>query len=294
MFKVLGLAALLAGLLSSAVYAKEEVVSFIVDGKKVVGTLNTPDGVTSPPVVLLLHGFTGKRDELAVPSLDNEGIFKHAAKIWATKGLASLRIDFFGSGDSEGAYEDTTLQIEIADALGALDFLAARPDVDFKRVSVVGWSMGGAVAAATAGRSKYPLTSVSLWAPANSMAASLALLISSDFLRQGLAAGDKAVEGKLPWGATVKLKGPYFKSIFEVDPVAEITAYHGPLLVAVGTKDPIVFPQPESGQAFITYHKGPSELWVQPMDHSFNSFENRDTVDAIINKTADFIQSHLK
>ena len=293
MLKVLGVAALL-GLLSGAAFAKEEVVSFEVGGKKVVGTLNTPDGVKSPPVVLLLHGFTGKRDELGVPSLDNEGIFHHAAKAWADKGLASLRIDFMGSGDSEGSYEDTTLQIQIADALGALDFLSQRPDVDFKKVSIVGWSMGGAVAASTAGRSKYPLSSVSLWAPANNMASALALLISSDYLKQGLATGDKPAEGKLPWGATVKLKGPFFQSIFEVDPVAEIRAYHGPLLVAVGTNDTIVYPQPASGQAFLTYHDGPKELWVRPMDHSFNSFQNHETVDALIEKTGEFIKANLK
>jgi hypothetical protein len=154
--------------------------------------------------------------------------------------------------------------------------------------------MGGAVAAATAGRSKYPLSSVSLWAPANNMAGALALLVSSDFLKQGLAAGDQAVEGKLPWGASVKLKGGFFRSIFEVDPVAEIGAYHGPLLVAVGTNDTVVYPQPASGQAFLTYHEGPEELWIRPMDHSFNSFQNHETVDALIEKTGDFIQGHLK
>ena len=46
-------------------------------------------------------------------------------------------------------------QITDADGLAALDFLAARPDVDKDKVAIVGWSMGGAVASAVAGRTPH-------------------------------------------------------------------------------------------------------------------------------------------
>ena len=274
--------------------AAEQNVTLQVDGKKVVGTLNIPDNVKAPPVALLLHGFTGSRDELAIPSADNEGIFRRTARMFADKGIASLRIDFFGSGESEGSYADTTLQGQIADAMAAVDFLSARTDVDAKKISLVGWSLGGTISAVVAGRSKTPIASVSLWQPANNPANAMAFLLGTDVVTKGVAAGDAAVEAKLPWGSTISLKGPFFRSLTQIDPVAEIVAYQGPLLVTAGINDAIVFPQPEAAQVFLDYHQGPEELWTRPMDHSFNSFQDHATVDELINKTADFIEKASK
>ncbi|MBN9348951.1 MAG: hypothetical protein J0I48_22580, partial [Devosia sp.] len=88
----------------------------------IVGTLALPKGVEKPPVVLLLHGFTGKRDELAVAGTE-EGVYSRTARLLAERGVASLRIDFVGSGDSSGKWEDTTTFSQIADAVAAFDWL---------------------------------------------------------------------------------------------------------------------------------------------------------------------------
>lgn len=126
------------------------------------------------------------------------------------------------------------------------------------------------------------------------MPASITLLLGPEVMRQGLEAGDKPVTAKLPWGAEVALKQAFFDSLYAIDPVAEIARYKGPLLVAVGTKDTVVFPQPEAGQVLLDYHDGPEELWVKPMDHAFNAFEGVEMVDALIAKTGDFIAAGIK
>jgi len=278
---------------SAAGLAAEKRVEFTVDGQTVVGTLALPDGVAAPPAVLLLHGFTGSRDELAIPAV-KEGVFRRAARIWAAQGIASLRIDFRGNGDSGGAFADMTLDGQVKDALAALDYLAGAGEVDKDRLALVGWSMGGAVGAIVAGRTAHRLTSVSLWAPGTNMPASIALLLGPDIVRKGLAAGDRPVTAKLPWGTEVSLKQAFFDSLYAIDPVAEIARYKGPLLVAVGTKDTVVFPQPEAGQVLLDYHDGPEELWVRPMDHAFNAFEGVETVDELIAKTGSFIAAAMK
>ena len=112
-------------------------------------------------------------------------------------------------------------------------------------------------------------------------------------MKKGFAAGDGAVEAPLPWGAKVSLKGPFFQSLYSFDPVAEITEYDGPLLVAVGSKDDVVYPQPAAGQVLLDYHDGDEELIVWPMDHVFNAFENADTVDKLVTATGDFIAKHI-
>jgi hypothetical protein len=277
----------------SAAVAAEKTVEFPVGGEKVVGTLNLPAGVANPPAVLLLHGFTGSRNELEIPAV-KEGIFARAARMWADKGIASLRIDFLGNGDSEGKFEDMTLDGQVDQALAALDFLAAGGEVDKDRLAVVGWSMGGAVASGVAGRSPHKLTSVALWAPGTNMASAVAMLLGSDTVKQGLLAKDTPVTAKLPWGAEIQLKDEFFLSLYRVDPVAEITHYKGPLLVAVGSKDDVVFPQPASGQVLLDYHDGPEELWVRPMDHVFNAFQGVEQVDELIGKTGDFVTQSMQ
>ena len=248
-------AAVTAGLSSSPLLAAEKTVDFKVDGQKVIGTLNIPDGVSKPPVVLLLHGFTGSRNELEIPAV-KEGIFSRAAKAWADKGVASLRIDFRGNGESEGKFEDMTMDGLIADAEAGLDYLAASPDVDKDKMAIVGWSMGGAVGAVVAGRTEHDLDSVTLWAPATNTG--------------------------------------FFESMYRIDPVAELEAYDGPLLVAVGSKDDVVYPQPASGQVLLDYHEGPEELWVKPMDHVFNALQGVEMVDELIAKTGEFVGANFK
>ena len=293
MIKQLVVAAATAGLSSSPLFAAEKTVDFLVDGQKVIGTLNIPDAVSKPPVILLLHGFTGSRNELEIPAV-KEGIFSRAAKAWADKGVASLRIDFRGNGESEGKFEDMTMEGLIADAEAALDYLAASPDVDKDKMAIVGWSMGGAVGASVAGQTEHDLDSVTLWAPGTNMGSALALLFGTEAMKAGLAAKDTPATMKLPWGAEVKLKAGFFESMYRIDPIAEIEGYDGPLLVAVGSKDDVVYPQPASGQVLLDYHEGPEELWVKPMDHVFNVFQGVETVDELIAKTGEFVSANFK
>jgi len=279
-------------MVSGLVYWKDHIISFPVDGQKFIGTLNLPEGVTNPPVILLLHGFTGSRNEMEIPSV-KEGVFSRAARFWAEQDIASLRIDFRGSGESEGALADTTLDGQVRDGLAALDYLAGRPDVDARRMAIVGWSMGGAVATGVAARTEHDIDAMALWAPGTNMAASITFVLGPETVRQGLAAGDNVVEATLPWGTRIELKGGFFQSLFSFDPVAEITSFTGPLLVAVGSNDTVVFPQPASGQILLDYHSGEDELINWPMDHSFNAQENSETVDRLIDTTGAFIRKHF-
>jgi pimeloyl-ACP methyl ester carboxylesterase len=268
-------------------------ISFQVDGQKVVGTLELPEGTAKPAVILLLHGFKGSRNELQIPSL-KVGIYARAADAWAAKGLASLRIDFRGGGDSDGSFEETTLSGQIKDALAALDFLQTDKSIDRTRIALVGWSQGGAVAATVAGRTKRPLRAVALWNPLVSPAGTFEAVFGVEVVKAGLASGGKSITVKLPWGTEVALRTAYFEDLFTVDPVAELARYPGPIFVAVGTKDTLIYPQPQSGQLLLTYHKGPGELWVRPMDHVFNVFDETKTVDELIEATGAFVTKNTR
>lgn len=274
-------------IVASACSAIEKKVILNVEGQKIVGTLVLPENVSRPPVVLMLHGFTGTRDEWKSPHVP-EGLFGRAAPVLASRGIASLRIDFRGSGESEGLFEDMTVHTEIADALAALDFLAKNNEVNQSKMSVLGMSLGGIVTTAVAGRTKHNLKSAVLWNPGINPPAAFMTMFGIQPVRDGAASGDHATT--TPFGNNnLTLKGGFFRSLFEVVPAAELAKFPGPILLAVGTTDSIVWPQPASAQALIGYHQGHHELWVRPVDHGFNLMENSNTVDELINDTAQFL-----
>ena len=288
---IMALLVVLAPQLAAAA-ASQTTVSFEVDGQRVVGTLEVPEGSIKPAVILLLHGFHGSRNELEIPSL-KQGVFARAADAWAARGLASLRIDFRGGGDSEGSFEDTTISAQVKDALAAIEFLQAQKSVDANRMALVGWSQGGAVAAITAGRTQRHLTAVALWNPEVLPAATIEAGLGSEVVKAGLASAGPTVF-KTSWGEQVSLKAAFFRDLFSVDPVADLAKYPGPVFVAVGTKDTVIYPQPQQGQMLLSYHKGVGELWVRPMDHVFNIFQETHTVDELIEATGAFVAKHVR
>jgi dipeptidyl aminopeptidase/acylaminoacyl peptidase len=262
----------------------ETLVYFPVHGQRVVGTLCLPKGGPAP-VILMLHGFTGARDEMLVTSV-GEGVFSRSARRLAQQGLASFRIDFRGSGDSEGDFSDTTYEGQIADGLAALKVLASEPRVQGSKIGLLGWSQGGLAAAAVAGRSNVPLATA-LWAAVADPVESLGGTIGADVLAAGLKTGDVALPIHLSW-KDISLKQGYFEGMLAMKPLAEVAAYNGPLFVAHGWQDEAVLPH--AAAKFLAAHKASQESWMEDMDHSFNATTGPKTLDLLLDATADFFR----
>ncbi|MFN5996610.1 MAG: alpha/beta hydrolase family protein [Paracoccaceae bacterium] len=277
-------------LLAAPVFAQsEETVTIDTALGPVIGTLETPAGDPAP-VVLLFHGFSGVRDELPVANTD-EGVFSRTARLLAEQGIASLRIDFRGSGESPGAFADTTFEGQVADGLAALDWLEANPAVDGQRLAVIGWSQGGLVATAVAGRSDKPDALV-LWAAVANPEESFGGIVGAETIAKGLEAGDAALPVTLPWGAVVELKRGFFEGVTTFDPPAELASYAGPLFIAHGTKDTTVLPA--AVDTFLAAHEGEESKWVAEMDHVFNVFTGPETLDQMVGETVAFLKPHLQ
>jgi uncharacterized protein len=251
--------------------AAETVVTFANQGQKIVGTWTTPSGANGPlPTVLMLHGFGSTRQELPINNT-KETMFSRTARVLAEQGYASLRIDFRGSGESEGAWPDTTFSSQISDARAAIAFLGAQSQVDVKRIAVLGLSQGGLVAATTAA-AEPRVKSLILWSPVAVPAQTFGDLFGKDIVAKGLASNGQPITFKLPWGAETTLKTGFFEDLFNINPVAEITKYRRPMLVVVGLKDTTVTPQPQAGGLYIKYHPGQEKLVKLDADHVFDIF----------------------
>lgn len=259
----------------------EQVIYLENYGQKIVADLTLPDSETPVPAVLLLHGFTGERQELPLTDT-GKGLFQHLAQSLKVAGIASLRIDFRGSGQSEGLWEETTFSGQISDALIALAYLGNLQEIDADAIGVLGFSQGGLVAASAGGRS-LDVKSMVLWAPVANPAFTYGQLLGADNLLKAANAEDnEAFSAVLPWGDTVTLYASFYKELITISPLAEITSYTNPLLVLAGYKDDVVEPQPQVSQAFLNYHDGLQKLLMFDTDHVFDCFTTDEFVKAII------------
>ncbi len=119
-------------------------------GIQLAGTLTRPRSESPCPAVILISG-SGAQDR-------NEMVMGHRpflvlADYLTRKGLAVLRTDDRGVGGSTGNTSDSTTLDFADDALCALRYLQTRPEIDPKRIGLVGHSEGGVVAPLAAAKS---------------------------------------------------------------------------------------------------------------------------------------------
>jgi fermentation-respiration switch protein FrsA (DUF1100 family) len=249
----------------------ERTITFENEGGTVYGTWVMPADVRGKvPAVLLLHGFTGTRDELPVLETDftsTETMYSRTARVFAENGIATLRIDFRGSGESidEIGFEETTFTGQVSDAHAAVEWLD-----DHRRVGdigVLGLSQGGLVGAITA-ESHKRVSSLVLWSPVANPVDTYKTVLGANNVLDGLTQPSTTLT--LPWGAVITLNQPFFEELYSVDPIAAISHYDKPLQVVVGIRDDTVTPQPYYGETYMTYHDGYEEIVVVDGDHVFD------------------------
>jgi alpha/beta superfamily hydrolase len=116
----------------------EQAISFQSDGLTLRGVLHLPDGAKAPrPALILCHGFGGSCRDAGHPEL---------ARALETAGYVTLRFDFRGCGQSDGAKGSVICFEEVADLCHAIDFLEKQTSVVQERIGVIGASLGGSVA----------------------------------------------------------------------------------------------------------------------------------------------------
>lgn len=126
------------------------------DHGKLSAMIQTPDGKKNFPLVIICHGFTGEK---------NSDLLKNLSDELESRGIASLRFDFNGHGESEGNFQDMTVLNEIEDAKKIYDYAAKIPGVT--SISIAGHSQGGVVASMVAGElCAKKIKSLALMAPA--------------------------------------------------------------------------------------------------------------------------------
>ncbi len=127
------------------------------DGLNLFGILHRPIQVQNPPVVTILHGFASSKH-------GSNRCYVTLAELLAKEGIASLRFDFRGCGDSEGSLSEASFNEMISDAVAASKHLLTLEGIDISRMGVFGASLGGALAVESSALCEMT-KAMALWAP---------------------------------------------------------------------------------------------------------------------------------
>lgn len=230
-----------------------------LDGLHLAGTLVEPE---QPPVgaVVLVHGGGVTREE--------GGFFTRLAIGLGEAGLASLRFDLRGHGQSEGKQEELTLSAILNDIRVAVAHVRAEAGAD--TVSLLGASFGGGICGYYVAKRPDDVQRLVLLNPQLDYKKRTidSRTYWTDDSVDDEAAQQLTDQGYIDFTPTLKHGRPIFNEVFWLRPneiLGEITA---PTLVVHGTKD--TFVPIESSRAAMSQFGGEHKLVeIEGSQHGF-------------------------
>ena len=195
------------------------------DGIRLDAVLDRPEnGAEKCPLVILVHGFTGYKEEPHI---------RAAAEAFCESGLAVLRADLYGHGQSDGSFENHTLFKWLNNLLTLVEYARG---LDFVTdLYLCGHSQGGLAVTLAAGMTGDLIRGLIPMSPA---------LMIPDGARKGFLLGETFDPVHIPdflvsWDGR-KLKGNYIRVAQTIYPERAMERYQGPVLLIHGDEDEAV------------------------------------------------------
>ncbi|MDR3623885.1 MAG: alpha/beta hydrolase [Chlamydiales bacterium] len=235
---------------------KEERTSVVLQncGHKLFAILHMPIIKEKVPAVMICHGFGGNK-------IGSNRLFVLLAEALSSSGIATLRLDLRGAGDSEGDFKETTIFGLLSDIVTGLHFLGSHEKVHPNRIGTLGVSLGGMLSIMAA-KQFNTIASLALWAPVASSfqwedEKSREVLSQHDYIEYN---------GKL-------VTKRFYEEFFMIDIEPELQALgRTPLLHIHGQKDSIV--SQEHQEKYKSWRKEASAankfITLSEIDHSFS------------------------
>lgn len=242
------------------------------------------------PLVVLCHGFTGNRQ--------GDGHFAPLAEDLAAHGIATVRLDFAGCGDSTEPYANYTLANMAADVDSVIGYMQATYGTG--KTALVGHSMGGRLASLYPQLGQYPVTALALWSPANGTGLQGLEFLSIDNFAavEELAARADAEGSVAAWG--VELSAAYIDGMRDSDPNAALQESGLPVLLTYSGNERILSDTTQTETKAAVESLPDGQVVRDPFvngDHNYTSEDSATNtqLDADLRQvTVDFLTSHLQ
>lgn len=177
------------------------------------------------PLIIICHGFVGSR-------IGVDRLFVKTARELAQDGHMVIRFDYIGCGESSGSYGSEGLESMIAQTRTVLDYALSCTDVDPQRITLIGHSLGGAVALQTAVRDRR-VKNIVLWSAVGYPFNDIVKITGRDVY-------DTAVKSGAADYLGYSFTPVFFESLAQGQPFQEALKFTGNVLVVHGTSDDII------------------------------------------------------
>ncbi|WP_327731392.1 alpha/beta hydrolase [Streptomyces sp. NBC_00487] len=248
------------------------------NGLTLRSTLHIPEGRpgTRWPTAVFVHGFKSNRIEL--PN------FVAMSRLLAANGIASVRFDLSGHGESDGDFFEVTITGEITETRAVLRTVRTLDFVDPDRIGLVGMSMGGVVAGIVAAE-EPGISALCLWSPAAVAPSDMA---GGRLNGRSLAA---EIDEKGYFDADGhRMSRTLVEDITGLDVYGRSGAYTGPVHILHGDKDDVV--PLEYVRRYLDHYDGDAHLEiVEGADHAWGTVPHRSTLHQ---STLRFLRRHLR
>ncbi|WP_080832846.1 alpha/beta hydrolase [Cohnella massiliensis] len=177
------------------------------------------------PLIIINHGFVGSR-------IGVDRLFVLAARQFAEQGNLVIRFDFAGCGESDGVYGEHGLDSMIEQTRTVLNYGLSLDIVDPLRVTLLGHSLGGAVALLTAVREKR-VKSLVLWSAVGYPFNDITRIVGRKIYEEAVTRGSADYLG-------YTLKPDFFDALMKHQPFQETQKFTGDVLLVHGTGDDVI------------------------------------------------------
>lgn len=190
-------------------------------GHELRGIVDLPEKTEKVPVVVNLHGFTGTRQ-------GHKNLHTSMGRELAKAGIACVRFDFYGNGESDGEFEDMRFTGLLEDTEDIIEWVKAQEWADADKIILSGQSMGGYVASTAAPRVQP--AGLILMCPGAGMWYG-ALERAEQFEAKGIFEAD--IEG-------LRFVTAFNRDLHNYEPFSSAQGYEGPVILIKGTADELV------------------------------------------------------
>lgn len=260
---------------------KESTISIANGNYKVPAIVCMPEGKGPFPAVVMLHGTGSEKNEAG-------GGYKIAAHELAKAGIASIRIDFIGNGESKEDYINYNFTTAASDANAAANYMAGIETIDATRIGIMGWSQGGTIAMLAAGHNRS-FQSVLTW----SGAPDLSTMVTKE--NYETAKKDGYYNMTFEWRSSLKLGLKWFDEVYSTDVLKVFSNSDAPVLAINGTKDTDVDPSNAEKIAAASKNPNSKALYIDGADHTYDIFTGDMThFNKLVAATVDWFSKTLK
>lgn len=235
------------------------------------GIVTLPDKSGKYPVVINLHGF-------ATSMGGHKSNHVYYARTLASHGIACVRFDFHGNGESDGEFEDMRFSYLLDDVQVVYNWVLEQDWADSDKIILSGFGMGGMVASIVAPKIKpFALILIApgagMWFGCRERSKALEM--------QGIQYGDVA---------GLKLNHEFNYDLSSHHPFDDAVGYNGHAVILRGSEDKLV--DDFICEKYFNLYDGSAEyITVSGANHNFSSVPMKI---AIADKVLKFIKNILQ